>query len=445
MSRCAATDGRHRGPSDGYARRTPEDGVLHRVLREHLESFLRQAADADPETGGVPGFVRNELSAYLSCGVLSEGFARFKCTACRHEHIVALSCKGRGFCASCGSKRMTSLAAELTDRVIPFVPVRQFVLSLPHALRYLLAYDHGRCLAVLRIYIRALQSFYRLRARRHGVGRGQTGTVTFIQRFGSAANLNLHFHVIALDGVFADHADRSLRFHAAPTPTDAEVVQLVAKIRSRVLRHLERQGLTDSELRSADPLAEASPMLASCYAGSLQGRQTLGRRRGAKLERLGADPNVAWSQSKGRLSAHIEGFDLHAALRVASNQQSGRAPLEKLLRYCARPPLSDERLSQRDGKVILRLKTPWRDGTTDVLYEPVDFVAKLAALVPRPQKNLVLYHGVLAAHATWRGRVVAYGRREAGVVHEDDAQPGSEPPRHERLRWATLMKRAFEL
>ena len=100
-----------------------------------------------------------------------------------------------------------------------------------------------------------------------------------------AASSRAVFH---LDGVFADHADRSLRFHAAPTPTHAEVVQLVAKIRRRVLRHLERQALTDSELRSADLFAEASPMLASCYAGSLRGRQTLGRRRGAKLERRGA-------------------------------------------------------------------------------------------------------------------------------------------------------------
>jgi hypothetical protein len=63
------------------------------------------------------------------------------------------------------------------------------------------------------------------------------------------------------------------------------------------------------------------------------------------------------------------------------------------------------------GKVILRLKTPWRDGTTHVLHDPVDFEAKLAALVPRPQKNLVLCHGVLAAHAAWRKRVVAYRRR----------------------------------
>jgi hypothetical protein len=83
---------------------------------------------------------------------------------------------------------MTGLAADLTDRVIPFVPVRQFVLSVPHRLRYLLAYDHERCIAILRIFNRALLCFYRMRARKHGAGRGRTGSVTFLQRFGSAAN-----------------------------------------------------------------------------------------------------------------------------------------------------------------------------------------------------------------------------------------------------------------
>jgi hypothetical protein len=119
--------------------------------------------------------------------VLARGFARWHCGGCGFERLVALSCKGRGFCPSCGGKRMTGLSADLTDRVTPFVPVRQFVLSVPHRVRYLLAYDHARCIAVLRIFIRALLSFYRLRARKRGAGRRGTGSVTFVQRFGSAA------------------------------------------------------------------------------------------------------------------------------------------------------------------------------------------------------------------------------------------------------------------
>jgi hypothetical protein len=190
--------------SRSYQRRQPESSTLYKVVQENLATFLRQAnADAPDGGAGVPAFVEKELRSFLSCGVLSEGFARFRCSDCQAERLVPISCKGRGFCASCGGRRMTSLAAELTDRVIPFVPVRQYVLSLPHRLRYMLAYDHGRCIDVLRVFIRTLMSFYERRAREAGVQNGRTGSVTFIQRFGSAANVNIHFHVVVIDGVFA--------------------------------------------------------------------------------------------------------------------------------------------------------------------------------------------------------------------------------------------------
>jgi Putative transposase/Transposase zinc-binding domain len=414
VSRCSSLGIRQPGAPCSYERRRPEEGVLFRVLDEHLDGFLNQAAvAADDERGGVPGFVQNELRDYLACGVLSRGFARFKCTTCPSEHLVPLSCKGRGFCPSCGGKRMTSLASELTDRVIPFVPVRQFVLSLPHRMRYGLAYDHDKCIAVLRIYIRALLGFYRGRARKTGVHDGRSGTVTFIQRFGSAANLNIHFHVIALDGVFAEDKAGELTFHAAGPLNDAEVTRLVGNIRRRILRHVERRGLLDADCQDDDPLVAVSPALASCYAGSIGSRQSLGRRRGARLERIGADPDAPWIEHKGRLSAHVDGFDLHAGLRVVADNPGGREQLEKVLRYCARPALSEERLRRVGDKVHLRLKAPWRDGTTHMVYEAIDFVAKLAALVPRPHKNLVLYHGVLSANAAWRARVVLHGRDAA--------------------------------
>jgi hypothetical protein len=198
--------------------------------------------------------------------------------------------------------------------------------------------------------------------------------------------------------------------------------------------------------QDSDTIALASPVLASCYAGSIAGRQTLGRRKGAKLERIGADPDAPWMERKVRLSAHIGGSDLHAALRVAANHPAGRHQLEKLLRYCARPPVSEERLSRAGDRVVLRLETPWRDGSTHVVYEPLDFVAKLAALVPRPHKNLVLYHGVLSAHAAWRAQVVLYGRGCSPAATASEVEPGGsrcESPRHERRRWAALMKRAF--
>jgi len=89
---------------------------------------------------------------------------------------------------------MSESAARLADHVLPHVPVRQWVLSLPYRLRYLLAWNHDLCRAVLGAYVRALLAFQRRRARRCGLRDGHSGCVTVIQRFGGGLNLNVHFH-----------------------------------------------------------------------------------------------------------------------------------------------------------------------------------------------------------------------------------------------------------
>jgi hypothetical protein len=218
------------------------------------------------------------------------------------------------------------------------------------------------------------------------------------------------------------------------------LAKLVETIRTRVLRHLAGRGDING-----DPIGDEAPALASCYAGSIAGRQSLGRRQGAKLQRIGADPGVQWARASGPLRAQAEGFDLHAAGTVPAHRQDERARLEELLRYCARPPISDERLRiGADGSIFLRLKTPWKDGSTHVVYEPLDFVAKLAGLVPRPHKNLVVYHGELAANAAWRSRVVAYGRQGGtGVGGAVEEAAASNAPRSLRRQWAELMRRSF--
>ena len=89
---------------------------------------------------------------------------------------------------------MADTAAHLVDRVIPHVPVRQWVLSLPYALRYRLAYDAGMVTAVLDVLLKAVFGHLRRRAADYGIEQAQCGAVTFVQRFGSALNCNLHFH-----------------------------------------------------------------------------------------------------------------------------------------------------------------------------------------------------------------------------------------------------------
>jgi len=159
-----------------------------------------------------------------------QGFCRWQCSDCRHERLVPYRVRAADSARSCGGKRMTDIA-HLVDHIILAVPVRQFMLSLPHWLRYRLAYDHDHCIAVLAIFIRTLLGFYRKRAKRRGVHNGCTGSVTFIQRFGSAANLNVHLHALVLDGVFTNTPSGQLAFHPAPPPTTPEVAQLLTTAR----------------------------------------------------------------------------------------------------------------------------------------------------------------------------------------------------------------------
>jgi hypothetical protein len=190
-----------------YTPRSPTTGVLYGVVRAHLTDFLA-AVTARTDGVGLPAFVIGEFRKFLRCGVLAHGFARVRYGDCAFERLVPFSCKGRGFCPSCGGRRMAERAAHLVEHVFPpDAPVRQWVLSVPHRLRCRLAYDHRLCRTVLGVLVRALRSAYRRQARRQGLSGGETGMVTSVQRFGGALNLHVHFHTLVLDGVFARGAD----------------------------------------------------------------------------------------------------------------------------------------------------------------------------------------------------------------------------------------------
>ena len=190
-----------------------------------------------------------------------------------------------------------------------------------------------------------------------------------------------------------------------------------------------------------DRFAEEFPVLAGIVSASVQGRVALGRRAGTRVGRLGAEPTEPAGSVPGPRQAHLDGFDLHANVWVPPHD---RARLEHLCRYLLRPPLVQDRLRLRaDGRVAVKLKGARRDGTTHLVFEPLEFLAKLAALTPRPEINLLLYHGVLAPNARWRPQVVGYGRAPEGAAR-DPAEAGPIPPPPPRnWTWAALMRRAF--
>ena len=172
-----------------YEPRAPETSVLYRTIQAHFETFVARTAGEEGRPG-LPGFVKREFEAFLRCGIPAHGFARVRCDGCAFERLVPFSCKGRGFCPSCGGRRMTEHAAHLVEAVLPRVPVRQWVLTLPYRLRYRLAWDHGLTRAVLGVCARVLQDFYIRSAHQLGIARGRTGMLTVIPRFGSGVSLN---------------------------------------------------------------------------------------------------------------------------------------------------------------------------------------------------------------------------------------------------------------
>jgi hypothetical protein len=128
-------------------------------------------------------------------------------------------------------RRMSDTAMHLVENVIPEVPVRQWVLTVPYELRFRMARSPEHCSAVLRIFVRCVGNWYRRRAGKIGVrGKLKTGGVTVIQRFGSALALNVHFHTVMMDGVYRVDGSGAPRFIRVPAPSDRDVVAVASEV-----------------------------------------------------------------------------------------------------------------------------------------------------------------------------------------------------------------------
>ena len=382
---------------------------------------------------GLLAYVQRELYDYLQCGVLAHGFLRLGCDTCHHELLLAFSCKRRGFCPSCAGRRMAQTAAHLVEQVIPWVPTRQWVISVPVPLRYWMASSQDLTAKVHTIIRTTIGQYYVHKAVARGCARAniQPGSVTCIQRFGSALNLNLHFHVIFLEGVYVDRTAQGLqpRFVQGEPPTNADIAAVVQKISRRVLRTLRQLGYLEAGLDTVvatgyDPLGDDAPELARTMAASVQERIAFGKRAGQQVRRIGAGfghegevPTLI-----GTRCASVHGFSLHANTHVPAHR---RDQLERLIRYMARGAVSLERLTQdANGDLVYTFTHPWSNGTTGIRLSPLELLEKLAALVPLPRVHLVRYGAV------WRRTAACAGRSSRRRVSR--AWRTRRPTRHRR-------------
>jgi hypothetical protein len=322
---------------------------------------------------------------------------------------------------------MAQTAAQLVDHVIPHVPVRQWVLSLPIPLRLLLAAQPELVTPVLQVVHRVIT--------RHLLGQAglkadeaDSGAVTLIQRFGSAANLNIHLHCLVLDGVYRRGTDGAPVFVEVPAPTDEALQAVLHKIITRTMKLLTRRGVLVEEQGQtymADNGSDSDEVraLRPLQAAACTYRIAFGPRAGQKVLTVqGTMPRE--TDFNQTLCADINGFSLHAAVRCGADD---RQALEQLCRYITRPALANDRVQcNAAGQVVLRLKTPRRDGTTHLVMSPLEFMQRLAARAIEERPSVARAKAEAAPDPLpWRVGTQRQAARAGGAARAAGARPGS--------------------
>lgn len=289
--------------------------------------------------------------------------------------------------------------------------------SFPWGVRTVLGYDARLCARAASAFAGELMRSLRRHAKKllglGSVSEAFTGAVVAIQKTDSALRLNVHLHVLALDGVYLRQPQGALRFHALPTPSSEQVADIARRTAQRLARAFETQGRPSpwqpAETSEPDPEPVSTPV------------------------------------------AEALGISVYAKQLVDGRD---RKQLERLARYITRPPLALERLSQRaDGLLELALKSIWKDGTRAVVLEPHDLIVRLCAAVPAPRLHLLRYFGVLSSHHALRREVTPSPEPEPGLFTPPPApgdqqslpldSPDADPQRSGRARWGWLIGHVF--
>ena len=310
---------------------------------------------------------------------------------------------------------MVETAAHQVDHVFPprvgdlgEVPVRQWVLSLPKRLRYFLYHNPKITGKVLRIFLDEIRKQLVQYVQTDSESPVKIGGVSFIHRFGSSLNAHVHFHCVIIDGVFVKDSDSQITFHKLTTITQEDIQAVQVRVRLRVLKSFKRNGL---------------------------------------LEDHDVENMKTWNGSGG--------FSVNGTARIHENYREG---LERLLRYCARPPFALERIKQQpDGTLIYQLNKHLANGQTQLKLTSLELIDKLAALVPPPRIHRHRYYGVLASNSPFRASVTAMAGQSLaqGAIEIQTADKNDEPveqaqedkPKRppNRYLWAMLLARTYNL
>jgi len=284
---------------------------------------------------------------------------------------------------------MVEVAAHMTENLIPAIPIRQWVISFPKRIRHYL-----RTEAILQKVLRIVANEIRKRvvSCRPEVVNPHFGAISFIQRFGNTLNEHPHFHFIVADGVFEKNGE-SFDFHEIVLTPD-DVADTQDEIQLSVLGLLRRKGWIEKE----------------------------------EVEKM--------------LSYENSGFSLDAKVKILPWDREG---LERLIRYCARPPFASENLRWNGPMLVYHLPKPCHTGKTFIQLDPIEFIDKIAALIPPARKHRHHYHGVFAPNAPLRRLVSKSAIQVPSNLTNPDLQKIVNKTSKISLNWAKLIARIYEV
>ena len=401
-----------------YQPRRPDDRVIFQLVERHWAAFEESFTSSDGDDLRIPDFVRKEFDRFRTCGRPEFRFIRLRCDTCQAEYALPYACKSRVACSSCAARRMHDRVTHLMARVFPDAPVRQWVISPPWELVPLLAVRSEVLTVFVRAFVDAVSA--QMKARLQGEGRVMhTGSVAFIQRFTKTLGVFPHAHVVFVDGVFVETEDGPLRFREALPPDDETLQNVGARVFGRMERYLARKGYLEPMDES-----EPTPLERWCV-------------------RATQEPPILPTQPRlvDPLAPQIPGgFSIHAGVRIEGHDREGR---ERLLCYATRPAFSEAQLRLvEDDFVELELKSPTASGQPVVRFHPVQFLRRLAWLIPPPGMNLVRYFGVFGPTHKRRSQVIP--KPVELEVIDDPAQTLNSGNRY-RVAWAKLLAKVYDV
>ena len=387
-----------------YTRRKPEEGILYNAVCQEWPK-IRAASKAANDGHGLPDFIEDAVDDYRKCGDLKHGFVHVQCCSCKESLVIAFSCKQTGLCNSCDGKRMVSLGAHMVDEIIPKVRMRQWVITFPYDIRFLLAWN------------------------------------SVIQRMDQQCKLFVHWHILCAEGTWCETA-KGPKFEPAP-PLKQHVVQQVFE---DVLKRIDRQiaKLPDPIEEPGKFMKDLNPALSALLNNAMLGRQTSGKDAGKpqKVE-FGKGPQVHNIKPHGRNCCEADGYSLHANRTVARQDREG---LEKLCKYLCRPAVPADRLEMAENPVgnrsiRIKLKTVKEGGITSVLVSPQDLVIRALAQIPLPFRKAVRYHGAFGGNSKIRPDVVPDGQKKK--TKRKKAKACGMKDESTKLTWEQALRRAF--